>query len=221
VACASTKTPHDAHPDSNASKQDAERTLALREQSAVAEGEESFLVAPPLTKEEELRALRDARRQKIERRRTEALRVDGTEAKPSSTAPPLPFPLPEGERREPHGSSKDLINSVHCKTGVCVMSAKLAKEFAGKPDRFSPSANIVPRVRDGQTQGYTLYGVRPGTVPHAVGIRSGDSVWEIDGALLTGPSVYEAAIPRIRPGASFTFLIERKRRLYELVVEFR
>ncbi len=46
---------------------------------------------------------------------------------------------------------------------------------------------IVPEIRDGKPVGFRLFGVRPGSIPAAVGITNGDVILAINGLPMTTP----------------------------------
>lgn len=55
-------------------------------------------------------------------------------------------------------------------------------ELLSNPRWDEHQVRILPSVRDGVTQGFKLYGIRPGSLPRRIGLKNGDLLVAINGA---------------------------------------
>lgn len=80
---------------------------------------------------------------------------------------------------------------------------------------------VVPFHRGGVVEGFRLFGVRPDSYAHAVGLRDRDVVRAVNGVRLDGPSAVFAAWSAHRGATEFTLEIERERKVETLRVAVR
>jgi hypothetical protein len=88
----------------------------------------------------------------------------------------------------------------------------LVRRVLDEPPTHQRSPRIIPRTRDGEVIGVTLYGIRRGSVPFALGVRNGDLLLDVDGRALTSPDAALAVYARLREtDAAFVRLVRAGR----------
>ena len=99
-------------------------------------------------------------------------------------------------RRETRGDSPALslgpaIDPEKLKAGVscpkedrCTIDRELLDEMLQNPTSLARSARVVPAVRDGETRGFKVYGIRPGSVLKLLNFKNGDMITSINGKAL-------------------------------------
>jgi general secretion pathway protein C len=87
------------------------------------------------------------------------------------------------------------------------------------PGTLSRSARVVPAVRDGQTRGYKLYGIRPGSIPKAIGLKNGDLLIEINNIELNSLDKAMDSYTKLRDAKLVELLIERRGKHHTLKLE--
>lgn len=92
----------------------------------------------------------------------------------------------------------------------CVITRELFLAMFDNPWGVARQARVMPSIRDGVTRGFKFYGVRPGSLPRAIGMRNGDLLTAIDGVELRSLDQVYAVLPRLRTVRSFDLDIERK-----------
>lgn len=81
----------------------------------------------------------------------------------------------------------------------------------------TPSVRVLPHYRDGEVDGFRLSGVSPGSLPHRLGLRSGDVLRRLNGAPLSHPSQCFAVLQRPRLPERITLELERQGRPHMVV----
>jgi sRNA-binding protein len=172
-------------------------------------------------REERLTELRERR----ERRRTPDL-VDPFAATPKEMGDPTPLPLPHqspSSRADPEALTT-LVDSIKCEEGACSMSATALTSVLNDPSALMRSARVVPRVKDGVSEGFKLYGVRSRSLPKALGIKNGDTVVSLDGEPLgtldQALATYAKLSKKLKAKKSFVLVLERKGKLHSLKLSF-
>ena len=168
---------------------------------------------------EELRAERDARRAELEAKRTERREARRKLREAAGEDPLAPSPrlgedetaelISEGIRCEPPGETQQL----------CSIDKALVEELLSNPARLSKQARVVPRVRDGEADGFKLYGIRPGSVPKALGMKNGDTVRMVNGSALLSIDDAMAMYMKLRKANQLELEIERKGKVFDLVID--
>lgn len=108
-------------------------------------------------------------------------------------APPpafVPPPPPPGFRPLDAGAVRCRVENNY------VVDRALVRELRDDPARFAHHARVMPSYRDGEFQGFKLYGLRRGSLPNLIGLRNGDTVTAINGASLVGYNSRGAALER-------------------------
>lgn len=110
-----------------------------------------------------------------------------------------PPPPPRVEPPFPDGAVRHIAGDDYA-----VDRDALAALFS-RPDWDDGQVRILPSVRDGVTQGFKLYGIRPGSLPKRIGMKNGDLLVAINGARIA--SFHEhAALRGLLPAADRVIL---------------
>lgn len=95
----------------------------------------------------------------------------------------------------------------------------LERQFEQEPV-LSRGARVFPEVHGGKTIGVRVYGLRPGTVLHTLGIENGDLLLSIDRWNLTDPEQALEAYAHLRSADRITIGVLRRGQFTPLEVEF-
>lgn len=109
------------------------------------------------------------------------------------SVPPAPPPAPAAAPF-PGGAVR------HIGGGYYAVDREALVELFNNPAQFDRQARILPSVRDGVTQGFKVYGLRPGSLPNLLGLKNGDLLVAINGARLASFNEF-AALRRQLPSA--------------------
>jgi general secretion pathway protein C len=143
--------------------------------------------------------------------RTEYLELaleEGAQAE-GSTAPQVassqfrsPEPLPEMEQVA-GGIRRSGSNSWEIQRGTL-------DRLLGDTTLLARSARLVPSVKDGQPNGFTLYGVRRGSLYTLLGMFNGDTINAINGHPITTPDKALEIYTKLRAAGHVTLSFTRK-----------
>jgi hypothetical protein len=121
--------------------------------------------------------------------------------------PPPPAPRPAVERSPlviPEGA-------VTCpRENHCVITSAFLDDLLADPARLSSQARVMPSIRDGEPLGFKFYGLRPGSLPRAIGLKNGDLLTAIDGVQARTVDHVMMLLSRLRTARSFALDIERR-----------
>lgn len=78
-------------------------------------------------------------------------------------------------------------------------------ELLRSPRWDERQVRLLPSVRDGVTQGFKLYGIRPGSLPRRIGLKNGDLLVAINGARIASFNEH-AMLRRLLPTADRVLL---------------
>lgn len=135
-------------------------------------------------------------------------------------------PLPDAE--EPLMSEEDprsllapaIAAGVACESETrCTIDQVFIDTALANPASLTKQARIVPAVRDGVTTGYKLYGIRPGSLPKALGLKNGDLVLSVNGHPLASMDEAMKLYTTLRRAKRFDVGIERKGTPFTLTIE--
>ncbi|MEM7158307.1 MAG: hypothetical protein AAF799_36040 [Myxococcota bacterium] len=164
---------------------------------------------------EELKSERDARRAELEARRAErreqrrSLRESGESTLGTPETDDTSELMAEGIRCEPMRDDQQ----------PCSIDRALLDELLANPARLSKQARVVPRMRDGESDGFKLYGIRPGSLPKQLGLKNGDTVRMVNGRALLSIDDAMDAYMKLRKSKKLEFEIERKGKVFDLVID--
>jgi membrane-associated protease RseP (regulator of RpoE activity) len=114
------------------------------------------------------------------------------------------------------GPLADLAADVRCveddspeRLGRCEMRRATAEVLLKSPDMFARQARVVPALRGGETKGFKLFAIRPGTLPHLLGFANGDLITSANGRELSNPTSAIDAYQSFRESATLSITLER------------
>lgn len=144
---------------------------------------------------------------------------------PSDPSPLLP-PLPDTE--EPLMSEEDprsllapaIAAGVACESETrCTIDQAFVDAALANPASLAKQARVVPAMRDGVTSGYKLYGIRPGSLPKALGLKNGDLIRSVNGHPLTTLDETMKLYTKLRVEKTFILEIDRRGSPLTLTIE--
>lgn len=114
----------------------------------------------------------------------------------------------------------DVAAAIRCASeSRCTIDRGFMATMMANPASMVRQARIVPSTRDGVTLGYKLYGIRPGSIPRALGFKNGDLITEVNGNALSSIDEAMALYSKLRTETTFTLQIERKGTSRSLTIE--
>ncbi len=78
------------------------------------------------------------------------------------------------------------------------------------PDVVSRRARIVPSIKNGRTNGFKLYALRPGSIYVRAGFMNGDTVHSLNGHALTTPDRLLEIYDKVKLSAKWQISITRR-----------
>jgi general secretion pathway protein C len=93
---------------------------------------------------------------------------------------------------------------------ACTVDRKFVESLLANPAQLAKQARIVPSQKDGETQGYKLYGIRRGTIPKLLGLNNGDMITSVNGEELTSIDKAMTLYQKLRQASHLSVTIERK-----------
>lgn len=104
---------------------------------------------------------------------------------------------------------------------TCTAERAFVDKLLADPSAMGKQARIMPSVKDGQTLGLKIYGVRPGSLPKLLGLKNGDLLLRINGHDLKNWDAM-AELPKTLRGAERVVIdLERKGEPLTKTVTFR
>ena len=101
--------------------------------------------------------------------------------------------------------------SINCSSeDACTVDRKFVESLMANPAQLAKQARIVPSQKDGETQGYKLYGIRRGTIPKLLGFKNGDMLKAVNGEELTSVDKAMGLYTKLRRASNLSVTIERK-----------
>jgi hypothetical protein len=152
----------------------------------------------------------------FERRATTVNILDVMAPPPPPPAPPMPFP-PMPDLLDVGALSFD---GVTCsEPGRCTITRATIHAMMTDPGALARQARVMPSIKDGVTRGFKFYGIRPGSLPKAIGMRNGDLLTAINDLPLTSADGALEAVGRLRRVDELRLSIERKGEPVTVVVK--
>jgi type II secretion system protein C len=101
--------------------------------------------------------------------------------------------------------------SINCSSeDACTVDRAFVESLMANPAQLAKQARIVPSQKDGETQGYKLYGIRRGTIPKLLGFKNGDMLKAVNGEDLTSVDKAMGLYTKLRRASNLSVTIERK-----------
>jgi len=128
---------------------------------------------------------------------------------------PPPPPSPPMLAMPPVPSMPDMPDmpdlAVDCTgEGRCTIARGELERLLENPAQLTRQARIMPSVKDGVTRGLKLYGIRPNSLPRALGFKNGDLLVAINDQSMTTPEHALEAYAALRKADTLKFAIDRK-----------
>jgi len=104
---------------------------------------------------------------------------------------------------------------------TCTADRAFVESLLADPTLMTKQARVIPSVKEGQTLGLKIYGVRPRSLPKLLGIKNGDLLLRINGRELKS---WEAALEltkTLRGAERMVIDLERKGEALTKTVTFR
>lgn len=117
---------------------------------------------------------------------------------------PAPGPAPRS------APDPELAAAIDCEGDQCTLKRELLDTTLANPAQLGRSMRVVPAVRDGQTEGYKLYGIRSNTAPKLLGFENGDLVTSINGTKLDSLDTTMGVYADLREASKIEFGYERR-----------
>jgi general secretion pathway protein C len=108
-----------------------------------------------------------------------------------------------------------------CEMGRCTVSRAELDKVLESPAQLARGARVVPLMKDGQAIGFKVYGIRPGSLYGAIGLKNGDLVQEIAGKPLTSADAALEAYAAAKKAERMVIKGSRKDEPFEIVLEVR
>ena len=130
--------------------------------------------------------------------------------------PESPEPLNE---RMPPALPTDAI---HCPSeDLCIVDSAFVDSLLQNPARLAKQARVVPSIKDGQTHGFKLYGIRRGTLPNLLGLKNGDLITGINDTKLTSIDACMSLYAKMKRASELDVHLERKGKPLTKRIEIR
>ena len=114
--------------------------------------------------------------------------------------------------------------SVRCPTDRrCLVKRDFVENHVlANPSSLEQQARVIPALKDGESRGLKLYGIRDGSLPRLLGFKNGDLLTRVDGhALVDARSLLDPEVTRSLRGDKITVEFVRKRETVVLEVSIR
>lgn len=92
---------------------------------------------------------------------------------------------------------------------VCTIKRSVFDALTDDPSSLPMQARIVPSTKDGQSQGFRLSGIRPGSLPKLIGMKNGDLITAVNGKSIRRIEDVMALSPTLRKASKLDIVGER------------
>lgn len=130
-------------------------------------------------------------------------------------SPSLPPPSPvfspgeEGRTRPPLGRERRENITVVQEGDKFILNASEVKEVMEDMGKILTEARIVPYIKDGETDGYKIFAVRPGSLFERIGLNNGDVIKMVNGMKIKSPQEALELFRQLKDETEFEIVIER------------
>jgi len=108
------------------------------------------------------------------------------------------------------GFARDMDRGIVCSGDHCSIDRALFDKLFADSTELSRSARLVPSMKNGQTNGFKLYAIRPDSFFSRIGLQNGDTIQTINNFELSSPDKALEAYTKIRTASKLTVGIERR-----------
>ena len=131
----------------------------------------------------------------------------------AKAAAPAPAPAPVAAA--PAGAPDDFMAAVD--KGVkkiddthYEIDRSLVDKVLGDPNLVARAARIVPSIKDGKSNGFKMYAIRPNSVYAKIGMQNGDTIHSITGFEMTSPDKALEVYTKVKSASSLSIQMTRR-----------
>lgn len=104
----------------------------------------------------------------------------------------------------------DIERGVRCSgSQQCEVDRSLVDKMLANTAALATSARFVPSMKDGRSDGFKLYAIRPSSIFGKLGLKNGDTVKAINGMDMTSPDQALAIYTKLRTASHLSVAVER------------
>lgn len=140
-------------------------------------------------------------------------RRDPAIRRPSSPPPPPFTTNPFTASPDPLVDSIRRIDALHYEVPRSTVDGVLANT-----DVYARQARIIPSMRNGQPDGFKLYGISSGSLWRAIGLANGDTIRSVNGHEISSPDKILSVYTRLKDAPELQILVGRRGGDDEMVV---
>ncbi|MEX1367285.1 MAG: hypothetical protein AB1Z98_29430 [Nannocystaceae bacterium] len=127
---------------------------------------------------------------------------------------------PEPSDREIEGAAEGIQCTEPAPERIeCTIDRAFIDDLMSHPSQLARQARVVPRLVDGETSGFKLYGIRRGSLPKLLGLKNGDAIVRVDGKELSDVDAAMEAYTALPKAERFVVELERKGLPIALAIE--
>ena len=152
-------------------------------------------------------------------REREGLRTLGfpdPKAKPAPAPAAKPAPAKRNSREIPGARE-----AIACTGTSCTVDRSFVEKLLANPRQLARQAKLVPAVKDGETRGFRIHRVRPGTLPKLLGLKNGDTLVAVNGTDLDSMDQAIGLYTKLRRASELSLTVERKGQVFEQHISIR
>lgn len=103
----------------------------------------------------------------------------------------------------------------------CIVQRAFVDSLLEDAGQLSGQARVVPSIKDGETHGFKLYGIRDGSLPKLLGLKNGDLLTAINDTELTSIDACMSVYTKMRRTDEVELTLERKGETITKRIEIR
>lgn len=109
-----------------------------------------------------------------------------------------------------HASGKP-EHPISCRDeNTCTISRSFVDKLLANPRSLANDAQVVPAVRDGETQGFKFYAIKAGSLPKLLGVKNGDVLSAVNGIQLSSLDAAMQLYTKLRSAKHVSLIIDRQ-----------
>lgn len=127
----------------------------------------------------------------------------------TAPAAPTPAELPVASYTSSADEPPEL-EGLRCSAQRCTIARDQWNKLVEAPESVAKMVRIVPAVRDGQSAGFKLYGIRPDSFPRQLGFKNGDMITAISGLPLRSVEDLDAVLALLEKASEIVIDFESR-----------
>ncbi|MCA9713903.1 MAG: hypothetical protein H6713_39645 [Myxococcales bacterium] len=92
----------------------------------------------------------------------------------------------------------------------CTVERSFVEKLLANPAALARQARVIPSLKDGESKGFKLYGIRSGSLPKLLMFKNGDTITQVNGNELKSVDGAMALYTKLRRASNLSVTIERK-----------